>query len=105
MAAKGHVRKGSSLLVFDLRDRAQLFRCRCPETEELQVRGNLLEQHIGADLDRTTLFLRCAQEGSHFLLHHDLTHERSRSDPLDVKWKWIAVLHPERRRIDYDVVP
>ena len=43
-----------SLLVYDLRDRAQLFRCRCPKTEELQVRGSLLEQHIGADLDRTT---------------------------------------------------
>src|SRR6476620_5861132 len=88
----GSATPGGSLL--DLGDRAQLVRRRGSEAEELQIRRDLFEEHLLADLDRTPLGLRLAEERRDLLLHHDLADEGARVDPVDVHRQRVVVLHP-----------
>src|SRR5215472_5024939 len=63
-------------------DRAQLVRGHLPETEEIEVQRNLLEQHLRADLSAATLFARGAEQRRYLLLHHHFADESRRGQPL-----------------------
>src|SRR5438552_4071579 len=89
-----------AFLVLDLRYCAQLVGRGRPETEEFQVRRNLLEQHVGAHLDRTAPGLCRAQERSHLLLHHHFTYERGRGDTGNVDRRRIALHAPAICTVD-----
>ena len=69
---------------------------------EVEIGRDLLEQHVGADLDRAASLLHRAQEGGDLLLHHHLAHEGAGCDPGDVDRQRIAVM---RRGTEYIVIP
>src|SRR5215471_10865595 len=90
--------------VLDRGHRAQLVGRGRSEAEEFEVRGNLLEQHVGAHLDLATLRLRGFQEWCVLRFHHDLADEGFRRQQRYVDRQRIAFLHAERRGVDHDVV-
>src|SRR5215203_5127995 len=68
-----------------LRTCAQLVGCGAFEAEELQVGGNQLEQHVGADLDRAAFVLGCLQQRGDVGLEHHISDVRTGSDAVDVR--------------------
>src|ERR1700748_1606154 len=53
----------------ELRHGAELFRGDLAEAEEFEIQRDLLEQHVGADLDRTAALAGGVQQGRDLLLH------------------------------------
>src|SRR6476659_4496742 len=92
------------LSVLDLRYVAQFIGCRRAESEELQVRRDLLEQHIGTDLRVAAALLRGPQKRCDRGFHHDLADERGRGDQVHVDGQWVALVHTEGRRVHDEVV-
>src|SRR4029079_2129384 len=70
--------------VADLRDLAELLGRRGRKAEELEVRRDHLEQHVGAGLDRAAAHARRGEQRRDLARHHDLADERLWRDPLDV---------------------
>src|SRR5271163_3584765 len=85
-------------------DRTQRLRRRRRKAEELQIGRDLLEQHVYADLYATAALAGGTQERRHLLLHDHLADERRGCEPSDVERHRVAFLHPERRRVDDQIV-
>ena len=93
----------SSGSVLDLRRRRAVRRRGGAEAEELQVRRDHLEQHVGADLHRAALVLGGAQQRRVFGLHHHFADEGRGRDAVDVEGHRVALLHAQRRGVDHHV--
>src|SRR6185503_18742367 len=87
----------------ELRHGAKLVRRRGAEAEELEVERNLLEQHVGADLDAAAALACRGEERRDRLLHDDLADERGRRKARRIHGQGIAVVHAERCRVHHDV--
>src|SRR6266478_3307828 len=91
--------------VVDLSDGPKFVRRGRAKAEEFEIGGNLLEQHVRADLDlAATRSCRC-QKRRDFLLHHDFANEGRGCNSINVHWQWVTFLHPERRRVDDNIEP
>ena len=64
--------------ILDLREVPHFLWRRRTKSQELQVRRDLFEQHVHADLGLTTAIPSGPQKGGHRRLHHHLAHERGR---------------------------
>src|SRR5688572_6067523 len=84
---------GATFSVSDFRNGAQLVGRRRPVAEELEVGGNLLEQHVGADLRPAPALARGREQRRHFLLHHDFADERRGREARNVDWKRVPCVH------------
>src|SRR4051812_23083781 len=91
--------------VLDLGDRPQFPGGRRPESEELEVGRDHLEEHVLAHLYRAALGHGRTEQRRELLLHDHLPDERARRDAVDVHRQRVVVLHAERGRVDHDVVP
>src|SRR5262245_40702399 len=80
----GRSLKLSRQSVADFGDRAQLLGRAGAKAKELEVGGNLLEQHLRADLDGAAPLLGQAKKWRKLLLHHDLPDQRRRVYSGDV---------------------
>src|ERR1700751_102121 len=89
--------------VTDLRDGSELFRCGCAKAEELKIRRNLLEQHVGTDLNFAAARPCCRQKRRKLLLHDNFADERRGRDSSDVQRQRVVLLHAQRRRIDNNI--
>ncbi|MNY70303.1 hypothetical protein D3C86_2084140 [compost metagenome] len=74
------------------------------EAEEFKVGGNLLEQHVGSNLEAAAAFARSGEERGDLGLHHNLADEGRRIDARHIHRQRISVFHAERRRVDHKVV-
>src|ERR1700676_2904300 len=88
--------------VVDLRDGPKFLRRGRANAEELEIRWNLLEQHVGADLNFAAARPCRRQKWRNFLLHHDFADERRGCNSINVHRQWVTVLHAEGRGVDDD---
>src|SRR5208337_5313939 len=77
--------------------------CNAGETKEFEVKGDLLEEHVRANLGAAAACARGTQQRRDFLFHHHLADEGRGTQPVDVERQRVVGIHAQRGGVDRQV--
>src|SRR5580704_2153353 len=83
---------------------AKLLGCCRAVAEEFEIGRDLLEEHVGADLEPASARGGGFEKRCHLAFHDHLAYKGFAIEPGRIDGKRVTGFHPERRRVDHEVV-